>query len=199
MDSISIAIAQHPGFEQGPALLDVAALKDRLQFFDRIVAGDAGEKAEATVIDADDRRLPLDEGTGRLQDDAVAADDQHQVGFFRQLCQAAGLDAADEIAGAVLRHNDQALLAQERVDRRQGFGQAVVAALGDEADPGKRLLVRSLGRVHASIAAAFSDIIGSSLVVPAVDQIERGSRRQVRRIDRPQFGQDGVGRRRLRL
>ncbi len=99
-----------------------AVVQREIEVFGQFVRGEAGEETEAAEVDAHQRDLPAVEAAGGGEQGAIAAEDQHQIGFERP-----------EVAVIVVNDSDDVrLLADAREDLLERGGHVRFVAVDDD-------------------------------------------------------------------
>ena len=73
------------GFEHEPGVVLVVAGEDLVEGFEHLVVGDVGEESQATAVDPEHAHVRSRQLARRVQQGAVAADDDDQVAAWRPM------------------------------------------------------------------------------------------------------------------
>jgi hypothetical protein len=130
-----VRTAVEAGVEQGPGIGVVMALQDLVEAVLDVVRRDVDEKTQPAEVDADQGQIEIGHFPGRVQQGAVAADDDDQVAAPPEAVEVhAGAGVARQARRVLLEVRCQAARLQVCDQQRQGGGHLrVVVLLGDDA------------------------------------------------------------------
>ena len=124
------------GVQQQPFFLGILAGEDFIQPFEHMIGRDVGEKAESALVDAEQRDFVIRQRARRVEQGAVAADDDDEVALLAELAAFGDVQpvAGHQFGGRLIEQYLEAALADVRAQGMDGGPDVGVTEFADESD-----------------------------------------------------------------